>query len=160
MTQSSPDQTKKPRSWLKAVLVVSVSLNLLILGFVLGAIVRGYDGNDRRDNAVRELGRSPFVAALEPDTRVRLAQRMREQGTDRGASREVMRAKFEEVLDALRSDNFDRAELERLLAEQRGFVTSRVNLAESALLDALEGMSVDERKSYANRLDRSLRRRP
>ena len=66
--------------------------------------------------------------------------------------REELRTRVEGFLAALRAETFDRAEVERLLAEQRRAASRRQDLGEELLLDRLEAMTREERNDYADAL--------
>lgn len=142
--------------WLKIALVVSLGLNLAVAGIVTGAALGGRDGS-RPD---RDFARTPFMSAVPREHRGPLAGALRAEGERFGENRRLLRARFEEILDVLRADSFDRVRLEALLRDQRDAALSRQDLSERVLLDYLESLPVSERRAYADRLDRSLRRRP
>ncbi len=143
--------------WLRVTLILSLAVNLLIAGIVAGAVF-----GDRRgglDRSVRDLGGAPFFMALEPSERRELAMRARGEAEEPlRESRRALRQRFEALLSALRADDFDRDAVEALLAEQRAAASSRAALGERVLLDHLAGLSAEERRAYADRLDKSLRR--
>lgn len=143
--------------WLRIVLVVSLALNLLIAGLIVGATLG--DRRDGRDRSVRDLSGTPFFMALEPQERRALARAARSQSEDSlRESRRALRERFEALLNALRAESFDRGAVEALLAEQRAAASRRADLGEQVLLDHLQGLGVEERRAYADRLDASLRR--
>jgi uncharacterized membrane protein len=147
--------------WLKVALVLSLALNLLVAGVILGAVLRhDRDGGrmDRRAEATRDFVRSPFLGALEPaDRRAVGRDLMRAEGSIR-ENRADLRARFERLLAAIRTEPFDRAAVESILAEQRAAGARRLEIAEAAVLDRLAAMTPAARAAYADRLDRSLRR--
>lgn len=143
--------------WVKVLLALSLGLNLLIVGIVLGALGRGGLGGDRLEGA-RALGPLPFVAALEPRDRRALGRALRDQAEPLRQNREMLRARFEALLEALRAETFDRRAVEALIAEQRDLAVSRQRIGERILLDHLGSLSHGERLLYADRLDKSLRR--
>ncbi|WP_158547530.1 periplasmic heavy metal sensor [Rhodovulum sp. 12E13] len=150
------------RVWLKVALFVSLGLNLLVAGFVAGAVL-GRDTHVRPVAAdmARDLGLAPYVGALSPADRRAIARdvrsALRAQG-GRRALRSEARASFAAVLAALRAEPFDRAALERLLAGQVARAEMRRSLGQAALLDRLEEMSPEARAAFADRLDAGLRR--
>lgn len=159
---SKPPERRFPR-WMTVLLVVSLSVNLLVAGILVGATLR--HGGERKDDRgrselSRDLGRTPFVAALDPGDRRAIADRLRREAGPLRANRQELRERFDGLLAALRADSFDRAAVEALLAQQRQAGLRRLEIGEDAILDRLEEMSAEERRAYADRLDRSLRRRP
>lgn len=152
--------TRAPR-WMVVVLVVSLAVNLLVAGMILGALV-GRDRGDRieRSSMSRDLGRTPFVMALDPEDRRALGRALMRDAAPLQANRAELRERFESLLAALRAETFDRAAVAQLIADQRTAATRRQEIGEAALLDFLESMSPEARRDYADRLDRSLRRGP
>ena len=155
----SDPASRTPSRWLKVALVVSLALNLLVIGAMIGAALgAGRPGERIRSEVPREFGRSPLVSALEREDRRAVGRElMREAGPLR-QNRTDLRARFDRLLDALRAEPFDRAAVEALLSEQREAGARRLELAEAALLSRLAAMSPEARAAYAERLDRSLRR--
>ena len=156
-----PRAEGRPPRWMTVALVVSVAVNLLILGLVVGASF-GHDRDDMRTRmaGMRELGATPFVMALEPRDRVALGRALAREAEPLRTNRAELRQRFEALLSALRAETFDRASVERLIADQRTAASRRQEIGEAALLQFLEEMSPAERRAYADRLDRSLRRAP
>ena len=154
-----PVQTRTPL-WIRVLLVMSLAINLLIAGIVIGAVTsRGGDGSPRTTvGAARDLGPLPFVMALEPSDRRALGGALRSEASSLRQNREALRVRFEALLGALRAEEFDRETVRRLLAEQRTLGVRRQEIGERILLDRREEMSAEERRGYADRLDRSLRR--
>lgn len=146
--------------WIRVTLVLSLAVNLLIAGIVVGAAVshRGDRPDGDRLRAERDLGPVPFVMALEPEDRRALGRRLAENGESFRKNRAELRQRFEALLAALRADTFDVAAVQGLLAEQRGLAASRQEIGERIFLERLQAMSLEERRAYADRLDKSLRR--
>lgn len=153
-------ERRAPR-WMSLLLVLSLAVNLLIAGIVIGSVAtRDRDRPGGRPDLAGDLGRTPFVAALDRGDRRALARAlMREAGPLR-ESRSELKARFESLLAAIRAEPFDRASVERLIADQRHAAGRRQELGERLLLDYLEGLTPEARRAYADRLDRSIRRAP
>lgn len=152
------------RRWLMPLLLASLALNLLIVGIVVGALVSpgGPRDRDEASRTLRGVVGEPFYRALPEGERRSM---MREALGNREAfreSREALRARLEAFLAALRAEEFDRAEAERLLGAQREAANRRQDLGERLLLDRLEAMDREARVAYAEALEerfRSFRRR-
>jgi hypothetical protein len=151
------EPTRKAPRWMKITLALSLAVNLLVAGVVIGAIAAGGPGGERIA-AVRDLGRTPFVIALDPKDRRAVARALRAEGEGFLANRRELKERFEEVLTLLRAETFDRAAVEALIAEQREFAVGRQVMGERVVLDRLSEMSVADRRAYADRLDKSMRR--
>ncbi len=158
-----PPPPGSPRSplWMRVTLAISLALNLLIVGIVVGAVATRDGRNDgtRTLGALRDLGPVPFVVALEPEDRRGLARAMRGEAASLRQNREELRARFEALLAALRADPFEPEVVAALLSEQREAGSQRQAIGERLLLERLAEMSPEERLAYADRLDKSLRRR-
>jgi len=156
----SPAPQEKPRKRRigRVVLFVSLALNLLVAGLVLGAVVHDHRDRDRNP-ALRHLGFGPFVDALpRSDRRALLLSMRREAGSFR-ENRAALRQLFEEFLVVLRDESFDADRVRDLIRAQRDHIGSRQALGEDLLLERLQMMSPEQRAAYADRLEKKLRKR-
>lgn len=160
MTTDPQPTPTKTRRWMFPVLIVSVALNLLIVGMVAGAFLSP-DGPHMRggdeQRAVRGVLGEPFFRALPAHERRAFARDVLGNREQFREGREALRTRVERFLDALRADTFDRAEVEQLLGEQRRAAVGRQELGEQLLLDRLEAMSPSERAAYADALAERLK---
>lgn len=156
MTESPP-QAPTRRRWLLPLLVISLAMNLLVVGAVAGALLspngpRG--GGDQR--TLRGVVGEPFFRAL-PDHARRALVRDALSSRDRvRESREALKQRLDAFLVALRSDPFDADEAARLLGEQRQAAIRRQELGEQLLLRRLSSMTHEERREYAEALEERL----
>ena len=136
------------------------------LGLSVPDLRKALDGNGSRLilrrgdalGALRDLGPTPFIVALDPEDRRDLAQSMRGEAASLRENREELGTRFEALLAALRADPFDLDAVAASLGEQRQDGAQRQVIGAGLLLNHLATMSVAERAAYADRLDRSLRR--
>ena len=98
--------TQKKRRWIVPALVVSLAINLLVAGIVIGALVSGggkhrggHDGGPARGF----IG-EPFLRALPQEDRRALAQALRENPGALQETREALRERVQGLLMVLRSD--------------------------------------------------------
>lgn len=134
---------------MKIALVISVALNLLVVGIVAGALFHLRDGDGPR---LRGLGpMTPLVVALEDDRRDSVREELRQRGP---SDREALRGQFAAVIDAIRAEPFDSARLRQVLAEQRVAANETQQASETVLIDTIANMGVDERAAYAAKLQR------
>ena len=160
MSGNTPEPSR-PRRWMGPALALSLALNLLVAGALAGAWMSGHRQDEARRVAVDSMiGRTPFVAALDPDDRREVLRQLRRDAGPLAENRADLRARLDALLEALRADSFDRAQVEALILEQRRIGARRLEIGEAALLDRIAAMSVEERRAYADRLDRSIRRAP
>ena len=157
MTETTPD---KPRNrWIKPVLFISLTLNLLVAGIVAGHLLAP-DKRDKRDfdRAARGVIGEPFFRALpDKDRRALFADVVKDRSRIK-ESRDSLRQRFDAFLAALRADPYDPEDVARLLLEQRQAAVGRQEIGEALLMKRLENMTVEERKAYADRLEDGLKR--
>lgn len=159
MTETPPPSTSTTQTWVKVALFVSLAINLLVVGLVVGSLMspespRKRNTDDHR--ALRGIVSEPYVRALPDEARRDLARSVTQNRDDLRGVRSDMRARFESLLVALRSGEFDRAEISALLSGQRDAAFKRSEFGQELLLDQLEAMSASERAAYADALERNL----
>jgi uncharacterized membrane protein len=145
--------------WMRIALSLSLALNLLVVGIVLGAITM-HGRHDRERRIARDVAAAPFVMALDDADRRAVIDELRSETGSLRENRRLIRARFGALLEALRAETFDRGMIETLLAEQRGAATVRQEVGERIFLDRLERMSAAERGAFADRLEKSIRKHP
>lgn len=145
------------RPWLKAVLFVSLALNLAVAGLVIGAVLRfgSFDGPrpPRLDMVV-----GPYTHALSHEDKRAIGRALREEYRGSRPSQEQIRADFATVLQALRSTPYDGAKVETILKGQMKAGTERQELGQRLLLERLSRMTDAERAAFADRLQEGLER--
>ncbi len=131
-------------------LVVSVAVNLLVAGFLVGDWL---DRGPHRDPRLRGAGpMAPFAAAMEPDDRQALLAGLREgRGEASGAG--AFRDRLETLIDTIRSDPFDPEAMQDLLARQRSAAVASQEEGERLLIERVAAMTAAERADYADRLE-------
>ncbi len=155
MTETTPNR-RWP--WGKILLFVSLAFNLLIVGLIAGAMLGGPRGSDRNP-LLRDLGYGPFISALPREDKIAITKAMREKGGSIRETRAELRRQFQAFLTALRTEPFDRAEVERLITDQRSRIGERMTLGQSLLLERIEMMSEADRAAYADALEDAIKRR-
>ena len=157
-TPSGPHRRLRP--WILVTLTVSLSLNLLVVGLVAGALL--WHGPEHRDGGRRldlgDIGFGPFVAALPPRDRRELGRAIEREAGSFRENRILMIRQFEALLAALRADPYDAEAVRALLVEQQRGVGARQDLGRELLLERIGEMSAAERANYADNLARMLRR--
>ena len=147
------DTPKSPR-WMRIALVVSLALNLLILGGLAGAtFLRGPGGH-----AERALG--PFARAFEEEHRDAFRSRLNERSEPLRQNRSEVRKAFKAILATLRAETFDPTEFEEAVAHQVKQLTAFQFVGQEALVEQLATMTLDERRAFADRLEKSFRHGP
>lgn len=153
------------RNILRLTLIVSLGLNVVMIGGAIGIMMR----------ADRHFDRSPpagpaslYLRALSHDSRRALGQSMRhgqvrsEQGGS-GHSRAAHRQQFEQgynaALTVLRNDPMDAAALDQVMSDQARLSQMRLDQARAALVRHLSSMTTADRRAYADRLEQLIHRR-
>ncbi|MEQ9261043.1 MAG: periplasmic heavy metal sensor [Roseovarius sp.] len=155
----TPEANGKPRLWLRVVFVLSLGLNLLILGAVLGAALSNHGWRHDRHPPRLETSGGPLTRALSEADRRAIARQMRRAYLGDEAARRARAEGFEALVADLRAVPFDRAAVEARLTEMQGQFHERLATGQRMLLDRIEGMTDAERAAYADRLETARSRR-
>ena len=157
-TQSPP----KPRRRGRWRLIVSLALNLVLIGALVGGLAR--------------MSRMPPQQAMQPGSSLVLLWRampederraLRGGGESRSEDRATRRAAWRgDMVDEvaalgalLRAEPFDRNALEARLTEARARQAERGEVALTRMLDRIEAMNAAERAAMVERLERRTLRR-
>ena len=152
---------ERRRRWPKLLLAASLTLNVLVLAVVAGAIFR--DGRDQRlgpppDRAVlREGGFMPFFEAMPHEARKRMADAFRESAPGRGPDRAALASDFRDFVAAVRAEPFEPGALEAVLASQHARAEDRIRTGRAILVEQIGGMSPAERAAFADALEDRFR---
>ena len=142
---------------MKIALILSLTLNLLILGIVGGSILAHGGRDDPR--RVREVGFGPYSKALSRDDRAALRESFLKAMPDLRKQREDARADMARLAAAIRTEPFDRAAVEAIMDGQAARIQSRMQLGRGLLLDRLDAMSPEARGALADRMEELKTRR-
>lgn len=151
MDNASP----QPRRLWRVVFVLSLALNVAVIGAVAGLVLSGraHDGPPQR--IAFEFG--PLGRVLEPSDRRAITNSLRRGGAE-PIGRAEMRSKVSALADALRSDPFDQALVADLLGGFRSRSERVQEQAQTAFLSHLAAMSQDDRTALADKLEKGSRR--
>lgn len=145
--------------WVKVALVLSLGLNLLVAGAIVGGALRHArmpSGGPVED--VRRLGIAPFVRALEPRHQRALRDEVLRRRSDVVAGARGIRRASQRFVAALRAEPYDPDAASAALADVRARVLHLQEIGHAALLAQLERMDAAERAALADRLEKTLRR--
>lgn len=154
-TDTSAPQTGRSRWWLRALLIVSLALNLMFIGLGVGAAMRfgGHDG-----------GRTPptigaaLYRALPSEDRAAMREQMRElRRADRGESRRIEAAA---IIEALGRTPFDADALAAVTGAQLNRHSGRFEAIQAAWLNRITAMNDADRAAYARRLEEIVEQKP
>ncbi|NOD92133.1 periplasmic heavy metal sensor [Ruegeria sp. HKCCD4884] len=145
---------KPKRRWMPVVLVVSLALNLLIVGVAVGTVLRLKGG----DHAKAPPGFGPALyRALPKDDRKAMRGELsglHKKGTS-GRKQD-----FEAMSQALRTVPFDPGAVEVLLLQQAQATAALQEALQTQWLARVTAMSDEERQAYADRLQDIVERGP
>lgn len=154
-TAPPPNGAGAPR-WMKVLLVVSLALNLLVLGAVFGAAVTGA-GKWRGPGGPG--GPGALTHALnEADRKALKRQMMRGLMADRDKG-QAYRDAMSELLGLLRAPAYDAEAVARGIGQVRSVFEARFDMGQALLVNRLGDMSAEERAAYADRLEAAVERK-
>lgn len=147
MTGKDPDSPSRggPR-WVKAALVVSLCVNVLVLGAVGGFMMR-----QEQD----DFGRVAFrhvIRALPDERREEARDLLEARVPEFRELREEIRAARRETMALLTADPVDQAALRASVERARELTAQRRVLVEDALLEFAANLPAAERRDLADRL--------
>ena len=159
MSDTNPP-TAPRRRWVMPLLFVSLALNLLVVGAVVGRSLSpdAPHKRERVDGPIRSVIGEPFVRALGREDRRAMLDDLRREAPKIRETREDLRGRFIAFLEALRADPFDPTAVEQLLQDQSEVARGRQELGRMLMVNRLNEMSADERAAYADRLERDLKK--
>jgi len=154
------DTPTPKRGWMKSILIVSLGLNLAVVGLVGGMMLRG--GPEERFRAERDvgaLGLRLYYRALDDGNRAALNGAIRANHGQFRTGRNTIRVHLLTLADALSADPYEPSAVVAELHKHGGIVSGNISLGQRLLMEQINAMSVDERKALSERL-KSPRRRP
>lgn len=157
MSETSPSPRETGGRVLRIALILSLTVNLLILGLVLGTLA-GRDRDGRRNFA--DIGFYPFIMALPDPQRRELGAELVKRAGDLRQNREALRQEFEALLAALRADPYDPEAVRTSVEAQQTRLAQRQDIGRALLFERLEAMSVADRRAFADALEERMRRGP
>ncbi len=153
----SPSRRKR---WLGLLLVVSLGLNLLIVGAAVGVLVKW-----PRDHFVRggyflgPAGLGAISGALDERHGKLVGDALRDKGRTFGQLRSEARTNVSSLVRILRSDPFDPAELEGYFRDERARAAGMLEEGHDLILPRILDMSSQERHEFADRIEHRFDRR-
>lgn len=154
-TPADPEIPARRRRSVKLLLIVSLALNLLVVGVLVGGLIRqDPPGAHRSAGGSSGIG-SAAILALPHETRQALREELsRDDTSDRQADR---LAALPALLDELRSEDYDAQTFAEDLRDIRRARNERLAEVELALARRIASMSAAERAAYADQLEEMLR---
>lgn len=162
MTETATEPRRGFRLWAKVLLAVSLTLNLLVAGVIVGAWVdraseRGEHG-PRTARPAFDPAMGPFARTLPEPYRGRAYETLNAQAGDARANRAQLATQLSGMLEVLKTEPFDSEALDALLAAQAEGFNSRAMIGRAAVLEQIGAMSPQERAELAERMERGFQR--
>lgn len=157
MTETAATPPGQPSRSFRILLVLSLAMNLLIVGIVGGGMIRGHAPYPMGiDMSLGDVSR-----ALNPSDRRIVADRLRETANVRPlmALRD-RRAAMAAFIAAVRAEPFDPAALDAIFAEQRERASGLMAVGQNTLVERLSQMDPAARAEFAARLERGSLKGP
>ena len=154
MNDSTPDATKRPAGrMLRVALFVSLAVNLLVAGAVIGALLlRGPDHGPRAQ--VIDLSFAPYTRAMSADQRAALREAWQAGASAAPAElRAAQRRELEELAAALRESAPQPDRIEAILEHRHHRRSEHARRAVQLLATHFAQMPSEERSAYAERLE-------
>ena len=147
------DAAEKPkRNWMKIVLIGSLALNLLIVGLVVGAMMRFDKGHGRHFDRV-SMGMGLFIQALPEDARKQVKASGGPYVGNFRAFRKEMRVSQKRLETAILATPFSEEAVRAAISARRDFALGATAQVQDAFVSALSGLSVEERATFNARVE-------
>ncbi len=158
MTDETPKPSQGMKPWLRVVLVLSLALNLLIVGTVVGAMFTWSNWKSHHGSRM-DLSAGPMTRALSREDRRAIGKHMRDAYRKGQGARPDHRSEMRGLVADLRADPFDPVPVKDRLERRRAGFEDRMELGLALLLERLTQMQPEERAAYADRLETVLNKR-
>ncbi|PIE12903.1 MAG: hypothetical protein CSA70_08070 [Rhodobacterales bacterium] len=150
------EKPKPLRRGVRIVLFLSLALNLVVVGLVVGAVASHRDRDRHPPRFDRISG--PLIRALSKQDKRFIGREMRNFYRASASKSVTLRAQYDDVLEALRADPFQVDVVQGVMDAQMDQLVGRARLGKSVLLDRLKSMTPQERAAFADRLEEELER--
>jgi len=150
MAETTGLTKRQRRMWLRILVIVSLTLNLLFIGLVAGTFARV---GPPMPPPPPSVGAAMFKA-MPPDDRKEIRERMR--GTRDMHRDERHASEAEAVLAALSAEPFDAEALRQVVLSQAQSRFEEISAAQSDWVDRVAGMSDSEREAFVGRMQQII----
>ncbi len=158
MSQELKPAAGPMRPWLRVLLVLSLAMNLLVIGAVIGLMVTWSNGRPHHPSRLDMAG-GPLTRALAPEDRRAIGKEMRKAHRGEEGHRARHHGELLGLVDDLKAVPFDPTAVQQRLARHRQSFDDRLELGLELLTARLTEMTPEDRAAYADRLQEVLTRR-
>lgn len=145
------------RGWVRAVFILSVTLNLLVAGVVAGGLI-ARERDPMRPPVVSDVSIGAFTQALDPADREALRRAAQAEGQNLRAMRQAAREDHRRLVEALRADPWDEAAVRAVFDAHRDRLVERSAFGGRLLIDRIAAMTPTQRQAFADRLEQGAER--
>lgn len=145
--------TPRPNRLWRIVLVVSLALNLAVVGVVVGSAMSGRLGKDPPRSF--DLGLGPVSRALDKDERREIGRSLRQNAALRDVN---LRDRVTDMVAALTAEPFDPDALRGVMDAQAAGMANVQATAQGALVEQIVAMTPERRRAFAAQLTEELSR--
>ncbi len=156
MPQTETSVTLPVRRSMRYLLIGSLALNLLVLGIIGGAVIRGPGGFGGPRGVDLALG--PIVEALAPEDRQAIRTQLRANDMLRQHPRQIREALATALQAALRAEPYDPAAIEAALSIQQNRLVAVQTAGQQVLVARIGLMTPQARLAFADRLQEAIGR--
>lgn len=149
--------TSGQKRWVRAVLVISLGLNLLVIGAV-GSAFLFRDGPPRHAREGERAIAAPYIGAFERADKREMRREMRKRLAGHKQTRAANAKDYAEFLSVLRADPYDDKEAKRILERQMARTLDIQKVGREIALQRIGAMTAQERAAYALRVEEVLQR--
>ncbi|MGH1578698.1 periplasmic heavy metal sensor [Planktotalea sp.] len=149
-TQQPTPPVSKPKRRFRILFGLSLALNLLVIFAIVGALMHGPRSRSGPPGS-REIS-APYVKAFDRDAKRSLRKEMRSRLPDRREAIAANEADYQAFLKVVRSENFDAERALSIMEAQINRAGGFQKLGRELSIQRLSEMSVEDRRSYADRV--------
>lgn len=160
MSTETPPTPKGMRLWVRILLVVSLALNLLVIGAVAGIAIKGgpwKHGGPPGPMAEALIG--PLTRALNKEDRRAILRQIRKQGRAEGASPRSHKEALQRMVVMLETAPFDQESFAMDFTSIVEDLQGRMSSATQIYIQHLSDMSDEQRAAYATRVKEAFERK-
>lgn len=144
-----------PKRWTRILLVLSLALNLVVIGVVAGSV---FGGGSKGQNQRFDLTVGPLTRAMDDDRRDAVRDALRNSGVFGRDNHNALRTDMQALVETLRAQDFDSAAFQEVLGRQRARLQAGQDTVVRAVTAQIELMSAEERAAFADRIEDQTRR--
>lgn len=155
MSEEITPAPSRMKPWLRVLLVLSLALNLLVIGALVGALVTGPVWRSGHPSRLEVAG-GPLTRALSPEDRRAIGKEMRKAHRKEAGHRARHHGELLALVADLKTTPFDPVAVEQRLLRHRQSFDDRFGLGLKLLTERLTQMTPEDRAAYADRLQEVL----